>query len=72
MGVHTWMSWSLARSFFRNLTWGSAISTKPRSPTTTCGEGLTEEEEAEEEEEDEEEEEETQKEQEEKERSRGG
>ena len=54
MGVHTSMSWSLARNFFCNLTWGSAIATKPRSPTTTCGEGWTEEEEAEEEEEKEE------------------
>ena len=70
MGVHTWMSWSLARSFFCNLTWASAISTTPRSPTTTCGEGWTEEEEAEEhEEEAEEEEEDEEEEEEEKERS---
>ena len=55
MAVHTWMSWSLARSFFCNLTWASAISTMPRSPTTTCGEGWTEEEEAEKEREEEEE-----------------
>ena len=49
MGVHTSMWWSLARSFFCNLTLGSAIATKPRSPTTTCGEGWTEEEAEEEE-----------------------
>ena len=55
MGVHTSMQWSpLPRNFFCNLTWGSAIATKPRSPTTTCGERWTEEEEAEEEEEEEE------------------
>ena len=44
MAVHTLMSWSLARSFFCNLTWASAISTTPRSPTATCGEGWAEEE----------------------------
>ena len=36
--MHTLMSLSLARSFFCNLRWGSAISTKPISPITTCGE----------------------------------
>ena len=48
--MHTSL-WSLPRNFFCNLKWGSAIDTRPRSPTTTCGEGWTEEEEAEEEEE---------------------
>ena len=38
MTLHIRMSWSLARSFFCNLKWGSAISTKPISPITTCGE----------------------------------
>ena len=49
--MHTGMSSSLVRSFFLNLKWGSATSTTPRSPTTTCGEGWTEEEEKEREEE---------------------
>ena len=43
--MHTWMSLSLARNFFCNLAWGSAISSKPRSPTTTRGEGWAEEDE---------------------------
>ncbi len=53
--MHTWMAWSLARGFFRNLTWAFAISTMPRSPTTTCGEEWTEGEEEEKEREEEEE-----------------
>ena len=61
--VDVW--WSLARNFFCNLTWGSAIVTRPRSPTTTCGEGWREEEEDEEEEDEEEEEEEVEEEEEE-------
>ena len=56
MAEHTGLSLSLARSFFCNLTWASAISTMPRSPTTTCGEGWTEEEEEEEKDREEEEE----------------
>ena len=40
---------SLGRIFFCNLKWASAITTTPRSPTTTCGEGWTEEEEEDEE-----------------------
>ena len=44
-GVIMPTSWplSLARNFFTSLRWGSATSTQPRSPSTTCGEWRAEE-----------------------------